>query len=125
MQSSNEDNLPFSFFVTLYSCGQTKVANLDAHVIIKKQVPKFQISMDNFCIMKVNAANENLFHVVSHLRFSKSLSSLVQLHQRLFKICRNIAQLKVELPAVSRHCTMELQSCTDFIPTCNFIFAVS
>jgi hypothetical protein len=69
--------------------------------------------------MKVNAANENLFHVVSHLWFSKSLSSLVQLHQRLFKICRHIAQLKVGLAAVPRHCTMELQSCTDFIPTCS------
>jgi hypothetical protein len=70
-------NLPFSFLVTLYSCGQTKVTDLDVHVIVKKQVTEFEISVDNLCIVKVNTANQNLFHVVSCLGFGKGFSSFV------------------------------------------------
>jgi hypothetical protein len=90
--ATNPSNSPLPFLVTLNNCGQTKVTDLDVHVIVEKQVTKFEISMDNLSIVEVNAANQNLFHVVSNLRFCESLSSFVQLHQGLFENCRIIQQ---------------------------------
>ena len=45
-----------------YFGGKAKIAHFDVHVIAEKEVSEFEVSMDNFFIMKVTQCFEYLKH---------------------------------------------------------------
>lgn len=61
----------------------------DLHVIVKEDVSQFQVSVDDSVVVQVLDTLEQLCHVVASLGLSHSLTTLVQLQQRL-KWRRNI-----------------------------------
>lgn len=58
---------------------------LDLHVIIQEDVSKLQVSVDDPVVVQVLDTLEQLGHVVSSLGLGHSLTTLVQLQQRLEK----------------------------------------
>lgn len=72
--------IPLSVLTTLYSGGKTKITNFDIHVVPKEQVTELKIPVDYVLVMEVDAADQNLVHVITSFRFSQSLASLMKLH---------------------------------------------
>lgn len=70
-------------------CKRKKITYFDLHVIVKEDVSQFQVSVDDSVVVQVLDTLEQLCHVVASLGLSHSLTTLVQLQQRL-KWRRNI-----------------------------------
>jgi hypothetical protein len=52
----------FFLFGKRYFGGKAEIAHFDVHVIAEKEVSEFEVSMDNFFIMKVTQCFEYLKH---------------------------------------------------------------
>lgn len=59
------------------------VTDLGIHVFVEEDVAQFQVSVDDLVVVQVLDSSEHLHHVVPSLRFSHSLTTFVQLQQRL------------------------------------------
>ena len=75
--------LLFSLATEIQPGCQTKVSNLELHVVIQKQVAKFQITVNDLTLMQMLHTQQKLMHEVTSLRLSDSFSSLVKLHETL------------------------------------------
>lgn len=64
-------------------CCETKVRNFDIHIIIKKHIAEFEISMNYVVTVDVFGAFHQLPHEVSNLRLRQGLAMLQHVHQRL------------------------------------------
>ena len=52
------------------------------HVVVEKDVPQLEISVNYLVLVEVLDAKQDLVHEVSRLRLGHSLSAFVQLHHR-------------------------------------------
>lgn len=65
-------------------CSPTgEITYFDFHVIIEEDVAQFQVPVDDSVVVQVLDTIEQLGHVVASLRLSHSLTTFVQLQQRL------------------------------------------
>lgn len=60
MQRSCEGRVLFAFTGCLYKCGKSKIADFDVHVAIEKQVPQFQVSVNDLIAVHVVASPYDL-----------------------------------------------------------------
>lgn len=61
----------------------SRLTYLDLHVVVEKDVPELEISVDDAVFVQVMDALQQLCHVVASLGFSHSLPALVELQQGL------------------------------------------
>lgn len=75
---SSADSFLF-LFIVLQPRGQSEVPQFDLHVFVEEEVSQFEISMDDFVLVKIDERSNDLMQVVHHLHLSKSLPALNQL----------------------------------------------
>ena len=73
--------LPLALPIVLHFGGQSKVANLDPHVVIEEEVPQLDVTVDDVPSMEVVHSQQGLLHQVADLRLRQGLAPFVQLHQ--------------------------------------------
>lgn len=71
--------LPFSGILDQRS--KAEIRDLDVHIGIKKQIPEFQISMDDLVRVHVLACSNELNHEEADLRFRETASSSEHVHE--------------------------------------------
>ena len=72
-----EPDAPFSFPIIIKPRCETKVSDLDLHLVVDKQVAKLEISVYNVVTVQVLAGFDHLFHEISRFWLRHSFSSLV------------------------------------------------
>lgn len=75
---------------------ETKITNLDLHLVVKEEVTKLEISMDDAMTVQVLHSSADLVDVALDLEFVQALTASEQLIQRLV-----LAQLKEDVHILS------------------------
>ncbi len=78
-----------------FSC-ETEITNLDLHLVVKEEVTKLEISMDDAMTVQVLHSGADLVDVALDFEFVQALSASEQLIQRLV-----LAQLKEDVHILS------------------------
>ena len=70
-----------AFARILNQCGQTKVADLDVHVLVKEDVAKLEITVNDLMCVHVMTRADELDHEEASLRLSEAPTSAEHVHE--------------------------------------------